>query len=497
MFRLSGILPFLWLAGALALGGYIVICNLRLWRAARVECPSTDKETLELLEKCRAAIGLRTIVALVPSETINTPVLLGFVRPRLLVPKSMAEKLNREELRYVFLHELAHVKRHDIAIGWLTTLLQVVHWFNPFVWLAFHRMRSNRESACDAFVLSRMQGEETQRYGRAIVSLLEHFSVPQSLPGLAGILESKSQLKRRIAMITQFKNNSYRWSPLAIVLIIILACISLPEAKRTQASGISDAKPSAIMVRQVWTQAGDAYTPSPDGRYLSYINWAKQELAVHDLKTGENRNLTEEGTWNEPSEYPDRSVWSPDSRQVAYCWNKGKGNELRIVALDGSKPRVLCGSVPEGGHAPWPSDWSQDGKYILALLGKKDEKLKRGHEDHIVLVSVEDGSLRTLKSLGEQRTRNMSLSPDGRYVVFDLTTEDSEKRDICLLATDGSGEATLVEHPADDWAPFWAPDGRRIVFVSDRAGSPGLWLLSVDDGKPKAPPHWSRNWAPT
>ncbi|MHC4353747.1 MAG: TolB family protein, partial [Planctomycetota bacterium] len=204
--------------------------------------------------------------------------------------------------------------------------------------------------------------------------------------------------------------------------------------------------------------------------------------------TGENRDLTDEGTWNKASEYPDRSIWSPDSRQVAYCWYRGKGNELRIVDLDGSKPRVLCGIVAEGGHAPTPYGWSQDGKYILAKLGTKDENLERGHEDHIVLVSVADGSLRVLKSLGKRSSRYMSLSPDGRYVVFELTTEDPKNRDIYLLATDGSSEAPLVEHPADDSAPFWAPDGKRIVFVSDRVGSAGLWLLNVNEGKPKGAP---------
>jgi bla regulator protein BlaR1 len=75
-FRLFSVLPFLWLAGALLLGGYIIICNLRLLRAAGVECPSTDKEMLELLEECRSEIGLRTIVALVPSEKVNTPILI-------------------------------------------------------------------------------------------------------------------------------------------------------------------------------------------------------------------------------------------------------------------------------------------------------------------------------------------------------------------------------------------------------------------------------------
>ncbi len=290
-------------------------------------------------------------------------------------------------------------------------------------------------------------------------------------------------------MIARFKKNSYQWSPLAVILIIILSCVSLPDAKHTKASGISAAKPSAIVVRQVWARASDAYAPSPDGRYISCINWDNSpNLAVHDLKTGEDRDLTDEGTWQGASQYCGVSIWSPNSRQVAYCWLKGADAELRIVDLDGSKPRVLCGSVPKGGHAPLPRGWSQDGKYILALLGKKDESLERGHEDHIVLVSVADGSLRILKSLGTRHTRYMSLSPDGRYVVFELTTEVSEKRDIYLLATDGSGEAALVEHPADDRAPFWTPEGKRIVFVSDRSGSKGLWMLDVDDGRPKGAP---------
>ena len=181
----------------------------------------------------------------------------------------------------------------------------------------------------------------------------------------------------------------------------------------------------------------------------------------------------------------DVSIWSPDSRQIAFFWIDGSEGSLRIVALDGSKPRVLR---VEGG-APWPRAWSQDGKYILALRSTKDESQERGHEDHIVLVTVADGSVRTLKSLGERHTKNMSISPDGRYVVYEIEEKHgSKKRDIHLLATDGSGETPLVEHPADDGAPFWTPDGKRIVFFSDRSGSMGVWMLDVDNGKPKGTP---------
>ncbi len=248
---------------------------------------------------------------------------------------------------------------------------------------------------------------------------------------------------------------------------------------------------SAMATRQVWAPAYDLMgMPSPDGRYFSYVNWTKGNLALHDFKTGENRDLTDEGTWETPNQFCDVSIWSPDSQQIAYYWiDRGAGSQLRIVGIDGSESRILSSGPSEMDHAPWPRAWSQDGKYILALLGKKDESLERGHEDHIVLVSVADGSVRTLKSLGERHTRNMSLSPDSRYVAFDLELkEGSEKRDIYLLATDGSGEVPLVEHPADDWAPYWTPGGNGIVFVSDRSGSTGLWMLNVEDGKPMGTP---------
>ena len=257
----------------------------------------------------------------------------------------------------------------------------------------------------------------------------------------------------------------------------------LPEAKI--------AKASVPSTRQVWAPALDNMGEvSPDGRYISYVNWSKGNLAVHDNKTGQDRDLTDEGTWEDPQQFCDVSIWSPDSKQVAYYWiDRGAGSRLEIIGLDGSKSRVIAGSKTVEGHAPWPRAWSQDGKYILALHSEEDAALDRGHEDHIVLVSVADGSLRVLKKLGKRHTQFMSLSPDGRYVVYELGEQHgSEKRDIYLLATDGSVDIPLVVHPADDGAPFWTPDGKRIVFLSNRSGSEALWMVGVEDGKPKGTP---------
>jgi beta-lactamase regulating signal transducer with metallopeptidase domain len=243
-FEVTNILPLLWLAGALVLAVYVCAGNFHLWWLVTRERPLTDQDILDLLEDCKPQMGIRTILGLVVSDKVKSPALFGFIRPRLLLPAGMLETLSREELRFVFLHELAHLKRHDIYIGYLSSLLQVLHWFNPLIWLAFYRIRTDRELACDALVLARTKSGQAKDYGRTIVYLLERFSRSQRLPAIAGILETKSQLKRRIKMIARFKKNSYQWSPLAVILIILLACVSLPDARRTKASETSAAKPT-------------------------------------------------------------------------------------------------------------------------------------------------------------------------------------------------------------------------------------------------------------
>ena len=268
-----------------------------------------------------------------------------------------------------------------------------------------------------------------------------------------------------------------------------LVAANVGTVEQTQPT--SGTKSSGMVVRRVWENALDAYSVSPDGRYVSYINWDTVDLAIHDFETGENRDVTDEGHWGKNDEWPDGSIWSPDSKQIAYLWNKDSDTSqesdinLRIVGIDGSKPRVLHSSPAESG-ALNPRAWSRDGKHILAVHCKGED---RPHAHDFLLVSVADGSIRVLKSLGPGRGLEMSLSPDGRHIVYDSSpSEDSPERDIFLLAVDGGHEIPLVEHPADDGSPFWAPDGNRIVFTSDRSGSMGLWGLEVVDGKPKGSP---------
>jgi len=223
-------LPALWLAGTVLLAGYVLMRSVSLWRTVKRERPITDSEILDLLEDCKMQMGVETILAVVVSDKIKSPALFGFVRPRLLLPQGMLETYGLEELRYVFIHELGHLKQRDIYLGWLMALLQVVHWFNPLMWFAFGRMRADRELACDRLAISTMGPDEPPEYGRTIVSLLESFSQVRYLPSVAGILEDTCQMERRIKMIADYKKTPRpRWAG-AMLLLAALACVVLTNA---------------------------------------------------------------------------------------------------------------------------------------------------------------------------------------------------------------------------------------------------------------------------
>jgi beta-lactamase regulating signal transducer with metallopeptidase domain/Tol biopolymer transport system component len=479
-FELADALPWIWLAGAIGLAVYVCTSNLRLLRIVKRRRQVTDQGILDLLEDCKAQMGIRTILGVVSTYKIKSPALFGFVRPRLLLPAGMIETLSYEELRYVFLHELAHLKRRDIYIGWLMSVLQVLHWFNPLVWFAFRRMRSDRELACDALVLARMQNDEPKSYGRIIVDLLERFSCPRPMPGMAGIMENKSQLKRRITMIAKFKKNSYRWSPMPVALIIILACISLPNAINLRASQTSGTNSETGMVlRRVWagSDVDHHITASPKGRYLSYVDSKTGDLAVREIGSGKTRHLTSKGDLGAAL----YSVISPDSNLVAYSWftNRGKSS-LCLVGIDGSADRRLCASKD---HNVFPVCWSSDSKHILA------KKHKMGNLE-IILVSVENGSVEVVREFGNPPFWDrLCYSPKDRFIVYDFARENSSNNyDIGLYDTEDNSETSLIEHPANDRLLGWIPNTQEILFLSDRSGSQDIWSVKILDGKTKGSP---------
>lgn len=289
----SNALCGLWLLGVTVTAGWVCLSNILFWRRVRKFAPMTREYALQLLEECKKQMGIHTLLAVVETERVNTPVLFGMVRPRLLLPKGTLDSLDDAQLRHVFLHELAHLKRNDIVMGYVMTFLQSLHWFNPLVWYAFYRMRCDRELTCDGLALSNITEGESADYGRTIVYFLERFSQPCRLCSTAGVLEDQSQLKRRMKMIAKFSRPTYRWSFWAVALLVVVGMTALTN-------GQSAKKPNAKL-----NELQKAYEQWTTKTFGSFLSVGKFDDAPEEVKawTGKTALVTMRKGKSAGSEY--------------------------------------------------------------------------------------------------------------------------------------------------------------------------------------------------
>ena len=249
-------------------------------------------------------------------------------------------------------------------------------------------------------------------------------------------------------------------------------------------SGIRKGRPEMV-ARRVWAGPdADRLGPvSPDGRYLSYVDPGSGEVFLYDLSSGVARRLTHRATAEAGA--ADSPVFSPDGKQVAYGRRRPDLNEIRVVGLDGTGDR----SVYVNPETPQVElrDWTRDGRHLLALLRGNDGKRR------IARLGIRDGAAQTVLDLNSGFPLGLKVSPDGRWAVYDLAPDPAKpRRDLYVLEL-GSGRAEpLLEHPSNEFLLGWAPDGRTVLFGSDRTGTVDAWALEVVEGKRRGEPRLVR-----
>ena len=238
--------------------------------------------------------------------------------------------------------------------------------------------------------------------------------------------------------------------------------------------------------RAVWTGPKvDVFgRVSPDGRYITYVDWTQfGNVAVHDVETNTDRFLTQKKTWEDlQGGQGSWSAISPDGKQVAYGW-QGKDPDIRVIPLSPTsttEPTRLVTFAGDNVRFLGVRDWSPDGKSLAIGLARTDGTSQIG------IVTVADGAFRILKTTDWRGADRIAFSADSKLIAYDLpANEATDHRDVFIMSVDGSGEAAVVVDAADDRMVGWSPDGKHLLFASDRTGSNALWAVPVANGRPQ------------
>jgi beta-lactamase regulating signal transducer with metallopeptidase domain len=177
---LPAILTTVWALGFVGIGGSWWV----RWRRITTVVRAASRVPLELP------------IPAVATPAAVEPGVFGVVRPLLLLPENIFERLSPEQLNAVIAHELYHVRHHDNLVAALHMFVETVFWFHPMVWWIGRRMVEERERACDEGVLS--MGSEPRVYAEAVLNVCKLY-VESSLDCVSGI--TGANLKRRIEVI--------------------------------------------------------------------------------------------------------------------------------------------------------------------------------------------------------------------------------------------------------------------------------------------------------
>ena len=228
---------YIWLIGFLFFavrmaGGFMQLRQLR-----QRDIFPVDQLVQNKLNGLIRRTAIRRSVRVMESALVKVPVLLGHLKPLILIPVGTINLLSAEEVEAVLAHELAHIIRRDFSMNLFFTFVEILFYYHPGVWLMAATIRSERENCCDDTAL--LLCKKPMAYARALYKL-EAAHQSTRLPGLALSFSSKKkQLLHRVRRIlNQPQNKSNIMEKLATTIFLLLTITILSVGATTPLDNI-------------------------------------------------------------------------------------------------------------------------------------------------------------------------------------------------------------------------------------------------------------------
>ncbi|MGN7205920.1 M56 family metallopeptidase [Pedobacter sp. SAFR-022] len=177
------------------------------------------------------------------SDKVNVPLVIGFFKPIILFPVSMATQLDLQQVEAILIHELSHVRRNDFLLNLIKTAIETVLFFNPFVWLSSRFIRIEREHDCDDLVVKFTGTPLTYAHALLKIEILKEKDTPAlSLAASGNSQHLYHRIKRITDMKTTYMSAKQRIFAISLTLgtIISLAWVSPAKDKETVKTAAAD-----------------------------------------------------------------------------------------------------------------------------------------------------------------------------------------------------------------------------------------------------------------
>ena len=220
-FPLAGI----WLGGALILFVVFFLLIGKSYAKLRFSLPIRGNC---FVDSWLARHKLLRPLRVLQSDRISTPLAVGLIRPRIILPKTM-DMSDARLLHDVLSHEYCHIRRFDMLWKLLALLAVCVHWFNPLAWLLPALIDRDLELTCDEMVICGLNAEERRAYARSLVAMAEG----RQKTSLLSSAFCRNSVKERMVSVMKYKKASAFALILSAVLITGLAVVfaSSPKTK--------------------------------------------------------------------------------------------------------------------------------------------------------------------------------------------------------------------------------------------------------------------------
>ena len=311
-----------WLIGLMLATSRLFISYYTIHRLKTTGISPVGNAVQNLLESTIKRLGFSRAVKVLQSTLVKTPVVVGYLRPAILLPLCVVTGMPEPQLELILAHELAHIRRHDYLVNLLQVLVETLFFYHPAVWWLSRQIRNERENCCDDVAMATVGSRAD--YGRALLAIEELRAAPNSLL-LAARGGSLLARMRRIAGCEPAPRVADSGSILCAILaaIAIFAAVTWAAAPdSTEKHAVVETQDTALpfgeyLKRNMPADSSPFIMATVPGRMLLSERWVQAELKITDEQKKRLADIVDKFL-------VEQRRFMPPIRSIQYIRAKGK-----------------------------------------------------------------------------------------------------------------------------------------------------------------------------